>query len=133
MKSLGAAGTAIRAAGARGHNFVVDADIQGYFDMALMKERISDRRVLKLIRQWLEAGVMEGGTVRETLAGTPQGGVISLGIPVRYAGDFGKKASYSWEVRSARSEASYGRRASISCSDGGLRRRAGRFGTACES
>jgi group II intron reverse transcriptase/maturase len=75
---------AIRIAGNQGYNFVVDADIQGYFDniqkeilLELVKERISDRRILKLIRQWMEAGVMEDGAVRETLAGTPQGGVIS--------------------------------------------------------
>jgi len=83
-KSATQALEAIRVAGNQGHNFVVDADIQSYFDsipqitlMELVKERISDRRVQKLIRQWLAAGVMEDGTVRETLAGTPQGGVVS--------------------------------------------------------
>lgn len=63
--------------------WVVDVDIQGYFDsmdqdrlLELVQRRISDRRVVKLIRQWLKAGVVEDGQWHPTTLGTPQGGVI---------------------------------------------------------
>jgi group II intron reverse transcriptase/maturase len=73
---------AIRLAGSRGYRYVVDADIKSYFDeipptklVKLLGQRISDRRVMKLLRMWLEAGVMEEGRVRHPDLGTPQGGV----------------------------------------------------------
>jgi group II intron reverse transcriptase/maturase len=74
----------LRKCAARGGNFVFDADIKDYFGsidhgklLKLVSKRISDRRMLKLLRQWLEAGVMEEGRERKSTSGTPQGGVIS--------------------------------------------------------
>jgi group II intron reverse transcriptase/maturase len=68
----------------RGRRWVVETDIANCFEaiphsrlVSAVEERICDRRVLKLVRAMLRSGVMEGGAVRHSVTGTPQGGVAS--------------------------------------------------------
>src|SRR5579864_7418051 len=65
-------------------NWVLDADIRGFFDqmshewtMKFVRHRVADHRILRLIQKWLQAGVSEDGQWSETKVGTPQGAVVS--------------------------------------------------------
>ena len=65
-------------------NWVLDADIRGFFDavdhewlITFIRHRIADKRILRLIQKWLRAGVVENGRRRPTEVGTPQGATIS--------------------------------------------------------
>ena len=112
-------------------NWVLDADIRGFFDaidheclVKLIEHRIADRRVVRLIQKWLNAGVLEDGEWTRSEIGTPQGGGISPllaniylhyafdlwvrdwrrqakgdVIVVRYADDFIVGFEYEWEAR----------------------------------
>lgn len=65
-------------------NWILDADVEGFFDaidhawlIKFLEHRIGDRRILRLIRKWLHAGIMEEGERSEMSSGSPQGAVIS--------------------------------------------------------
>lgn len=68
-----------------GSNYVVEADIKGFFDnidhdwlIRMLEQRINDKSIMWLIKKWLKAGILdEDGSVSHPVAGTPQGGVIS--------------------------------------------------------
>ena len=70
--------------GRRKVNWIVDADLRAYFDtiprdwlMTFLEHRIGDRRVIRLISKWLNAGAMDDGSWVDTGMGTPQGAIVS--------------------------------------------------------
>jgi RNA-directed DNA polymerase len=90
-------------------SFIVDADVRSFFDslsqpwlMRFIEHRIGDPRILRLIREWLKAGVMENGEWKATEEGTPQGSVISptlANIYLHYCFDLW---AHAWRQRRAR-------------------------------
>ena len=67
-----------------GYEWVIDLDIEKYFDtvnhdklISILRERINDAKTLRLIRQFLQAGVMENGLINPSIEGLPQGGPLS--------------------------------------------------------
>jgi RNA-directed DNA polymerase len=126
---------AVRVAANQGRVWVLDADIKACFDtidhgalIAQVEQRVVDRRMIKLLRGWLRAGVFEGGIVSQVEAGTPQGSPISpllanialhvldaawerdgqrLGRLVRYCDDFVVMCPTSERAEQARSLAEH--------------------------
>ena len=92
-------------------NWVLDADIRGFFDnlnhewlLKFLEHRVGDRRILRLIQKWLKAGVSEDGQWSETRVGTPQGAVVSpllANVYLHYVFDLWVEA---WRKRMAKGD-----------------------------
>src|SRR6478672_9478092 len=91
--------------------FVLDADIRGFFDnldrswlLKFLQHRVADPRMLRLIKKWLDAGIMEEGEWKNTEMGTPQGSVVSpllANIYLHYVFDLWVEA---WRKKCARGD-----------------------------
>lgn len=87
-------------------NWILDLDLKGFFDnidkerlMELVELRIADTRVLRLIRKWLNAGIIEEGVWSETETGTPQGAVISPMLANIYLHTVLDQWTHQWRQR----------------------------------
>jgi len=90
----------------KGYKFVLDADISGYFDsinhaklLEFVHMRISDKKILKLIRKWLKCGIVGEEEIKENQLGTPQGGVISPLLANIYLHEFDKFWTQQTQVK----------------------------------
>jgi len=84
----------------KGFTWVVDADLRKYFDtiphdrlMEVVRQRIADGRVLDLIESYLQAGIMDGDEMQESVEGTPQGAVVSPLLANLYLNDLDHEAA----------------------------------------
>jgi RNA-directed DNA polymerase len=90
------------------HYYVIEGDLKSYFDtvnhrklLSILKQRISDKRLLNLIWKFLKAGVMENQLFAATEEGVPQGGIISPLLANIYLNELDKWAEKKWHQRTA--------------------------------
>jgi len=93
----------------QGYTWVIDADVEKFFDsvdhklmMSFVAKEISDGKVLNLVESWLKAGVMNEGELEEITEGTPQGGVISPLLANIYLHEMDEQVTKLYGVRMVR-------------------------------